>query len=90
MSHRPSMNYKDFTRLLTCFGFHFVSSEGSHHKFVDESQKHQVVVPKHGNDTFKKGLLSGMFRDAGLTDVWQKLCNGAALRQIIKHPQPSL
>jgi predicted RNA binding protein YcfA (HicA-like mRNA interferase family) len=49
--------------------------EGSHHILIREGTENILVIPVHGNNPIKVGLLKGLIKDASLTNEdFLRLC----------------
>jgi len=49
--------------------------EGSHHILIREGTENILVIPVHGNNPIKVGLLKGLIKDACLTNEdFLRLC----------------
>jgi predicted RNA binding protein YcfA (HicA-like mRNA interferase family) len=60
---------KEFIRLVQQRGWRLKRINGSHHIFTKEGQRERIVVPVHGNQTLKLGLLKHQMKIAGLTEL---------------------
>jgi len=60
---------KEFIRLVQQRGWRLKRINGSHHIFTKEGQRERIVVPVHGNQTLKLGLLKHQMKIAGLTEA---------------------
>ena len=68
MSDLPSLTYTKFIKKIKKVGFIFKrQAAGSHEIWFNAETKRTVTVPHHAGKTFKKGTLSGMVKDTGLT-----------------------
>ena len=59
---------KDFVRLLQKRGWLLKRINGSHHIFTKEGYRERIVIPFHGNQPLKLGLLKHQMKIAGLTE----------------------
>lgn len=59
---------KEFVRVLQKRGWRLARINGSHHIFVMEDRPERIVVPVHGNQPLKLGLLKAQMRIAGLRE----------------------
>jgi predicted RNA binding protein YcfA (HicA-like mRNA interferase family) len=59
---------KDFCRLLTDKGWSLARIKGSHHIFFKEGVRERIVVPVHGNEPLKIGLLKAQMKVAGIQE----------------------
>ena len=60
---------KDFIRLLQKRGWLLKRINGSHHIFTKEGHQERIVIPVHGNQPLKIGLLRHQMKIAGLTEA---------------------
>lgn len=68
MSKLPALKPREVIRALQRAGFFLHHVRGSHHYFKHPDRAElRVTVPVHTKD-LKRGTLSGIIRDAGLTD----------------------
>ena len=60
---------KQTIKALSKIGFVVISQKGSHVKLLKRinGDAIQIIIPVHGNKPLKKGLLSAIIKDAGLT-----------------------
>jgi predicted RNA binding protein YcfA (HicA-like mRNA interferase family) len=65
----PVVSGKQTIKALCKIGFVVVSQQGSHVKLLKRVNEGavQIIIPVHGNKPLKKGLLSAVIKDAGLT-----------------------
>ncbi len=56
---------KEIITILLAHGFELARIKGSHHIYVNRTNGKRTVVPMHAKD-LKKGLLHGIFRQAGI------------------------
>ena len=62
-----SLSGKDFARLLESRGWVLLRSRGSH--FMYQKEGHPLlVVPVHGHQALRPGLLKCLLKDAGLNE----------------------
>lgn len=59
---------KDFVRVLQNHGWRLKRINGSHHIFTKEGQRERIVIPVHGNQPLKLGLLKHQMKIAGLSE----------------------
>jgi len=57
---------KEFVRILQSHGWQLRRINGSHHIFTKEAHPERIVVPVHGNQPLKIGLLKHQMKIAGL------------------------
>lgn len=68
MAKLPSLSYRQFVKKLKKAGFVLKrQAAGSHEIWFHPEKKRTVTVARHGGKTFKKGILSAMVDDTGLT-----------------------
>ncbi|AGF50620.1 ssr1766 [Synechocystis sp. PCC 6803] len=65
MSNLPSVQAKDFIRVIKKLGFFLERQKGSH-AIYKNTQGNRVVVPIHPGKDLKQGTLMGMIKDIGL------------------------
>jgi len=60
---------REAIKALSKIGFVAVSQQGSHVKLLKRinGDAIQFIIPVHGSKSLKKGLLSAVIKDAGLT-----------------------
>jgi predicted RNA binding protein YcfA (HicA-like mRNA interferase family) len=59
---------KDFIRILQRKGWTLVRIKGSHPIFTKPDHRERIVVPVHGNQPLKVGLLKAQMKHAGLVE----------------------
>ena len=59
---------KEFVRTIQSHGWRLKRINGSHHIFTKEGHQERIVIPVHGNQPLKIGLLKHQMRIAGLTE----------------------
>jgi len=59
---------KDFMRLLQQKGWQLARINGSHHIFTKQGRRERIVVPIHGNQSLKIGLLRHQMKIAGIEE----------------------
>ncbi len=59
---------KDFVRLLQQKGWQLARINGSHHIFTKQGRRERIVVPIHGNQSLKIGLLRHQMKIAGIEE----------------------
>ena len=67
MSNLPSIDGKKMLKILRKAGFEVIRIKGSHH-FIRHSDGRSTVIPVHGNQPLKIGLLKHQMKIAGLTE----------------------
>jgi predicted RNA binding protein YcfA (HicA-like mRNA interferase family) len=60
---------KEFIRILQKQGWLLKRVTGSHHIFTKSGHRERIVVPVHGNQPLKLGLLKHQMKIAGLTEA---------------------
>ena len=60
---------KEFVRLIQKRGWMLKRINGSHHIFTKEVHRERIVIPVHGNQPLKIGLLKHQMKIAGLTEA---------------------
>jgi len=60
---------KEFIRILQKHGWILKRINGSHHIFIKEGHQERIVIPVHGNQPLKIGLLKYQMKIAGLTEA---------------------
>ena len=60
---------KGFIRILQHRGWRLKRISGSHHIFTKEGHRERIVIPVHGNQPLKIGLLKNQMKIAGLTEA---------------------
>jgi predicted RNA binding protein YcfA (HicA-like mRNA interferase family) len=60
---------KDFIRLIQKRGWMLKRINGSYHIFIKEGRQERIVIPVHGNQPLKIGLLKHQMKIAGLTEA---------------------
>jgi len=59
---------KDFCKLLETRQWTLKRVSGSHHIFVKEGKRERIVVPVHGNNPLKLGLLKAQMKIADIQE----------------------
>ena len=59
---------RELARLLQQRGWQLARINGSHHIFTMGGQRERIVVPIHGNQPLKTGLLRALMKIASLTE----------------------
>jgi predicted RNA binding protein YcfA (HicA-like mRNA interferase family) len=59
---------KEFIRIIQKRGWILKRVTGSHHIFTKTSHRERIVIPVHGNQPLKIGLLKHQMKIAGLTE----------------------
>ncbi|MEP6821791.1 MAG: type II toxin-antitoxin system HicA family toxin [Chthoniobacterales bacterium] len=57
---------RDLARLVQTRGWHLARVHGSHHIFTMTGRRERIVIPIHGNQPLKTGLLRSLMKIAGL------------------------
>jgi predicted RNA binding protein YcfA (HicA-like mRNA interferase family) len=59
---------KELARALQRKGWVLARIKGSHHIFLKEGRQERIVVPIHGNQPLKIGLLRAQMKIAGISE----------------------
>ena len=68
MSKLPAVTSSDLIRVVKKFGFVEHSQKGSHLHLKREADKRRITVPVHKGRDIPKGTLTGILRDAGVSN----------------------
>lgn len=60
---------KELARLIQRKGWTLSRVKGSHHIFVMQGRRERIVIPIHGNQPLKIGLLQSLMKIADLTEA---------------------
>ena len=60
---------KDFMRVAERHGWHLKRIQGSHHILGKPGHRERLVVPVHGNQPLKTGLLHHLLKTAQLNEA---------------------
>jgi predicted RNA binding protein YcfA (HicA-like mRNA interferase family) len=60
---------KDFIRIIQKRGWILKRINGSHHIFIKEGRQERIVIPVHGNQPLKIGLLKHQMKIANLEET---------------------
>jgi predicted RNA binding protein YcfA (HicA-like mRNA interferase family) len=63
-----ALSGKHLCSILEAHGWLLKRIRGSHHIYAKPGLSEIITVPVHGNRDLKRGLLSRILKDAGLTD----------------------
>lgn len=76
--HFPAVTAKQVIRALRRAGFELLRhSSGSHAVYIRESDSRKATVPMHGSRILRRGTLSRILDDAGLTvEEFRRLLRG--------------
>ncbi|MBC2746886.1 MAG: type II toxin-antitoxin system HicA family toxin [ANME-2 cluster archaeon] len=75
MDKLPRWSGKKIINVFKKNGWTLDRIEGSHHILVREGTENILVIPVHGNNPIKVGLLKGLIKDASLTNEdFLRLC----------------
>jgi len=66
---------KQVCKILEKNGWNLSRINGSHHVYCKEGEEPRIVVPVHSNKAIKKGLLTAIFKTAGLLSLLITLLN---------------
>lgn len=61
---------KDVIKDLEKDGWEYIHTKGSHRKYRHHTKIGRVIVPGHLNDEVPRGLLTKIYKDAGLERNW--------------------
>ena len=59
---------KDLAKAVQKKGWQLARVKGSHHVFIKAGCRERIVIPIHGNQPLKIGLLKAQMKIAGLTE----------------------
>jgi predicted RNA binding protein YcfA (HicA-like mRNA interferase family) len=59
---------RELAQIIQRRGWTLARIHGSHHVFTMAGRRERIVVPIHGNQPLKKGLLRSVMKIAGLRD----------------------
>ena len=59
---------RELARVIQRRGWTLARIHGSHHVFTMTGRRERIVIPIHGNQPLKKGLLRSLMKIAGLQD----------------------
>ena len=59
---------RELARLVQERGWHLARINGSHHIFTMPGGRERIVIPIHGNQPLKTGLLRALMKIAGLSE----------------------
>ena len=59
---------RELARVVQQRGWHLARIAGSHHIFTMEGRRERIVIPIHGNQPLKTGLLRGLMKIAQLAE----------------------
>lgn len=59
---------KEFVRIIQKRGWVLKRIKGSHHIFTKPGQQERIVIPVHGNQPLKIGLLKHQMKIAGISE----------------------
>jgi len=60
---------KEFIRILTRNGWQLARVNGSHHILTKSGHRERIVIPVHGNQPLKLGLLKNQMKVAGISEA---------------------
>lgn len=63
-----SVSGKHFARILENRGWQLVRINGSHHVYMQQGNPVRILLPVHGNDDLKIGLLKHFMKIANITE----------------------
>jgi predicted RNA binding protein YcfA (HicA-like mRNA interferase family) len=59
---------RDLAQIIQRRGWILARVRGSHHIFTKAGRRERIVIPMHGNQPLKRGLLRSLMKIAGLQD----------------------
>lgn len=59
---------KDFAKAVTRKGWRLSRIKGSHHVYVMEGRRERIVIPIHGSQPLKLGLLKSLIKIADINE----------------------
>jgi len=59
---------RELAQIIQRRGWTFARVHGSHHVFTMAGRRERIVIPVHGNQPLKKGLLRSLMKKAGLRE----------------------
>ena len=59
---------RELARIVQRHGWILARIQGSHHVFTMPGRRERIVIPIHGNQPLKQGLLRSLMKIAGLRD----------------------
>ena len=59
---------RELAQVIQRRGWTLVRVQGSHHVFTMAGRRERIVIPIHGNQPLKKGLLRSLMKIAGLKE----------------------
>ena len=59
---------RELARIVQRGGWTLARIQGSHHIFTMPGRRERIVIPIHGNQPLKQGLLRSLMKIAGLRD----------------------
>jgi predicted RNA binding protein YcfA (HicA-like mRNA interferase family) len=59
---------RELAQVIQRRGWTLARIQGSHHVFTMADRRERIVIPIHGNQPLKKGLLRSLMKIAGLQD----------------------
>lgn len=62
------INGREFAKAIQRHGWQLVRVKASHHIFLKDGRRERIVIPIHGSDPLKIGLLRALMKIAELTD----------------------
>ena len=75
MDKLPRWSGKKIINVFKKDGWTLDRIEGSHHILIREGTENILVIPVHGNNPIKVGLINGLIKDASLTNEdFLRLC----------------
>jgi len=59
---------RELAQIIQRCGWTLARIQGSHHVFTMAGRRERIVIPIHGNQPLKKGLLRSLMKIAGLQE----------------------
>jgi predicted RNA binding protein YcfA (HicA-like mRNA interferase family) len=59
---------RELAQVIQRRGWTLARVHGSHHVFTTAGRRERIVIPIHGNQSLKKGLLRSLMKIAGLKE----------------------
>ena len=59
---------RELARIVQRRGWTLARIQGSHHIFTMPGRRERIVIPIHGNQPLKQGLLRSLMKSAGLRE----------------------
>jgi len=62
------VSWRELAQVIRRRGWTLARVHGSHHVFTMAGRRERIVIPIHGNQPLKKGLLRSLMKIAGLQE----------------------